>query len=49
MDTIKRNSSSSSWISYLVVASESGEIIILDTQTFSVLQHVRLNIFHIIQ
>lgn len=41
MDTMRRNSSSSSVISYLVVGSESGEIIILDTQTFNILQHVR--------
>lgn len=41
MDTIRRNASSSSIVSYLIIASESGEIIILDTQSFSVLQHVR--------
>lgn len=40
MDTIRRNASSSSIVSYLVIASESGEVIILDTQSFSVLQHV---------
>lgn len=40
MDTIRRNLSSSSMISYLIIASESGEIVILDTQSFTVLQHV---------
>lgn len=44
MDTIRRNSGSSSVVSYLVVGSESGEIIILDTQSFSILQHVGLTL-----
>lgn len=41
MDTMRRNTSNSSIVSYLIMASESGEIIILDTQSFVVLQHVR--------
>lgn len=44
MDSIRRNTSSSSIISYLVIASESGEVIILDTQSFAILQHVSENL-----
>lgn len=40
MDTIRRNTSGQNVVSYLVIASESGEIIILDAQSCSVLQHV---------
>lgn len=46
MDTIRRNTSSSSIVSYLIIASESGEIIILDTQSFSVLQHVSILLYN---
>lgn len=42
MDTMRRNSSSPSIVSYLVIASESGEVIILDTQSFSVLHHASI-------
>lgn len=45
MDTIRRNSSSSSISSYLVIASESGEIIILDAHSCTILQHVSPNLF----
>lgn len=41
METILRNSSGPNNISFLVIASESGEIIILDAKTSTVLQHVR--------
>lgn len=44
MDTMRRNTSNSSIVSFLIIASESGEVIILDTQSFSVLQHA--SIFH---
>lgn len=37
---MRRNTSNSSVVSYLIMASESGEVIILDTQSFAVLQHV---------
>lgn len=40
METIRRNSSGPNNISHLVIASESGEIIILDAKTSTVLQHV---------
>lgn len=40
METIRRNSSGPNNISFLVIASESGEIIILDAKTSTVLQHV---------
>lgn len=42
MDTMRRNTSSSSIVSYLVIASESGEVIIVDTQSFSVLHHASI-------
>lgn len=40
METIRRNSNGPNNISYLVIASESGEIIIFDVKTSTVLQHV---------
>lgn len=40
MTSIRRSASSSSLASCLIIASESGEIIILDPQTFAVLHHV---------
>lgn len=40
METIRRNSSGPNNISHLVIASESGETIILDVKSSTVLQHV---------
>lgn len=40
METIRRNSSGPNKMSYLVIASESGEIIVLDVKTTTILQHV---------
>lgn len=40
MDTIRRNSNNVNSASYLVIASESGEIIIIDANSCTVLQHV---------
>lgn len=45
MDKISRTSSSVSVVSYLVIASESGEIIILDPQAFTVLHNARTTSF----
>lgn len=42
MATIRRSSSTSSVISSLVLASEYGDIIILDTQAFTILHQVRI-------
>lgn len=42
MATILRSATSSSSISSLVLASESGDIIILDTQTFTILHQVTI-------
>lgn len=40
MTSIRRTASTSSLVSCLIIASENGEIIILDSQTFTVLHHV---------
>lgn len=45
MDKIPRTTSAASVVSYLIIVSESGEIIILDPQAFTVLHHARTTSF----
>lgn len=45
MDKIARTSSSASVVSYLIIASESGELIILNPHTFTVMHHARTTSF----
>lgn len=45
MDKILRTSSNASVVSHLIIASESGEIIILDPHAFTVLHHARTTSF----
>lgn len=40
METVRRTASTSSVVSYIVLAAETGEVIILDPQGFTVLHHV---------
>lgn len=45
MDKISRTTSTASAVSYLIIASESGEIIVLDPHAFTVMHHARTTSF----